>query len=63
MPVSLQESARTPIVSVENVSVDFDGEEGSFRAIRNLSFSFAPGETLAVVGESGSDKSTTGRSM
>ncbi|SIS51345.1 dipeptide ABC transporter ATP-binding protein [Paracoccus saliphilus] len=59
MPVSSRESARTPIISVENVCVNFDGDEGSFRAVNDLSFSIAPGETLAVVGESGSGKSVT----
>ncbi|WP_272848145.1 dipeptide ABC transporter ATP-binding protein [Paracoccus saliphilus] len=57
--MSSRESARTPIISVENVCVNFDGDEGSFRAVNDLSFSIAPGETLAVVGESGSGKSVT----
>ncbi|WP_128255658.1 dipeptide ABC transporter ATP-binding protein [Falsirhodobacter deserti] len=49
----------TNIIDVRNISVEFRGEEDTFRAVRNLSFAIAPGETLAVVGESGSGKSVT----
>ncbi|RRY17223.1 ABC transporter ATP-binding protein, partial [Brucella anthropi] len=59
MSVKPNKPVEAPIVRVENVSVDFKGDDGTFRAVRNLSFEIRPGETLAVVGESGSGKSVT----
>ena len=39
------------------------GCRGRVHAVENVSFSLQPGETLALVGESGCGKSTTGRSV
>ena len=51
--------ASTPLVEVENLTVDFHGGAGAFRAVDGVSFHVNPGETLVVLGESGSGKSVS----
>lgn len=59
-----------PILKVENLvtrfpvrSGLFSRQTGSIHAVENVSFDLKQGETLALVGESGCGKSTTGRSV
>ncbi|MBC7152767.1 MAG: ABC transporter ATP-binding protein [Rhizobium sp.] len=54
---------QTPLVSIENLRVEFRGEDGPIVGVENVSFSIAPGETVCVVGESGSGKSVTSLSL
>ncbi len=53
----------TPVLSVENLTTSFrvNGEWKS--VVRNMNFSIAPRETVAIVGESGSGKSVTSLSI
>ncbi|WP_343714302.1 ATP-binding cassette domain-containing protein [Inquilinus sp.] len=61
---------RAPLLAVENLTTRFDLRSGVFgkvtgrvHAVENVSFEIFPGETLALVGESGCGKSTIGRSI
>ena len=47
------------ILSVKNLSVDFHTARGTVHAVKNVSWSVGRGETLAVLGESGSGKSVS----
>ena len=54
---------REPLLSIENLSVDFTGEHQTTHAVKNVSLHVHRGEILALVGESGSGKSVTSLSI
>ncbi|WP_169193686.1 ABC transporter ATP-binding protein [Devosia sp. MC1541] len=52
-----------PVLSVQNLSLDFHLRTHILHAVRDVSFDLYRGRTLALVGESGSGKSVTARSL
>ncbi|WP_425098697.1 ABC transporter ATP-binding protein [Tropicibacter sp. S64] len=49
----------SPLLEVRNLSVDFHTAQGTVHAVRNVSWHLDRGETLAILGESGSGKSVS----
>jgi len=49
----------TPVLSVRNLDVSFQGPERAVSVVRGVDFDVYPNEVLCIVGESGSGKSVT----
>jgi peptide/nickel transport system ATP-binding protein/oligopeptide transport system ATP-binding protein len=52
-----------PLLHIDKLNVAFDTARGQVRPVRDVSMSIYPGQTLAVVGESGCGKSVTAMSV
>ena len=51
------------LLTVDNLTLQFDTDEGRITCVDNVSFEVSAGEVLGVVGESGSGKSITAKSI
>ncbi|NOU86158.1 dipeptide ABC transporter ATP-binding protein [Paenibacillus sp. LMG 31460] len=51
------------LLEIENLSVQFTTNKGSFTAIQDVTLKIGAGETVCLVGESGSGKSVTSKSV
>jgi peptide/nickel transport system ATP-binding protein len=56
-------NAAAPLLTVEELRVEFPSRDVTLVAVDGVSFSIAPGEVLGVVGESGAGKSVTGAAV
>ncbi len=55
--------AEQPLLSVENLTVQFRGDAGWVNAVEGVDFTVGAGECLGIVGESGSGKSVSALSI
>ena len=54
---------QSPLLRVRDLVVEFSTENGTVRAVDNVSFDIYPNETVGLVGESGCGKTVTGLSL
>ncbi|WP_053084649.1 ABC transporter ATP-binding protein [Streptomyces viridochromogenes] len=56
-------SGTAPLLAVRDLAVDFATDRGRVSAVRGVSFTLQAGQSLAILGESGSGKSVTGKAL
>ena len=56
-------TGKTKLFDIQNLTVQFDTEDGQVTAVKDISFTLFKGETVGIVGESGSGKSVTSLSI
>jgi ABC-type dipeptide/oligopeptide/nickel transport system ATPase component len=56
-------STGDPLLAVDSLSVEFGTDYGTVHAVRDVSWYLQSGETLAILGESGSGKSVSAQAV
>jgi len=63
MEINSEKNMKKTLLSVKDLSVSFNTQNGLVNIINNISFDINAGENFAIVGESGSGKSVTALSL
>jgi peptide/nickel transport system ATP-binding protein len=60
---AVRETSMTPLLTVKDLHVAFTTRDGIVKAVNGVTLTLEPGKVLAILGESGSGKSVTLRSL
>src|SRR5687767_14192468 len=59
----MQQQSYKALLEVQGLNIAFETNRGDVRPVRDVSFAIYPGQTVALVGESGCGKSVTAMSV